>query len=59
MTVKGHSASVGGASVISGTVPGVHSKDVNTLVWTENGVNFRLQSVLYRDTMIRIAENVE
>lgn len=58
-SVEGHSASAGGASIISGTVPGVHSKDVNTLVRTENGVNFRLQSVLDRDTMIRIAENVE
>lgn len=57
--VEGHSASAGGASVISGTVPGVHSKDVNTLVWTENGVNFRLQSVLDQATMIRIAENIE
>lgn len=58
-SVESHSASTGGASVIGGTVPGVHSKDVNTLVWAENGVNFRLQSVLDCDTMIRIAENVE
>lgn len=48
-----------GITISTGTLPGVHSRDVNALVWTKNGVNFRLQSVLDRDTMLRIAEHVE
>lgn len=56
--VDGHSASVGDVSIITGTIPGVHSKDVNTLVWTSGGVSFRLQSIQDKDTLLRIAENV-
>lgn len=57
-TVRGNSASAGGASITSGTIPGVRSTDVSTLAWTSGGVNFRLQSILDKDTMIRIAEHV-
>lgn len=56
--VQGSSASTGGVSITSGTIPGVRSVDVNTLVWSSSGVNFRLQSILDRDTLIRIAEHV-
>lgn len=58
--VKGNSTSVDSISISSGTVPSVRSDDVNTLVWSDDktGVNFRLISILDKDTMIRIAENV-
>lgn len=56
--VKGNTTSVSGVSITTGTIPGVRSVDVNTLVWTGNGINFRLQGVLDRDTLIRVAENV-
>lgn len=56
-TVQGHSTSIGGVSITSGTIPGVRSAYVNTLVWTSGGVNFRLQGVLDKDTMIRVAEH--
>lgn len=56
--VQGHSASIGGVSITSGTIPGVRSADVSTLAWTSGGVSFRLQGVEDRDTLIRIAEGV-
>lgn len=56
--VEGSSATVSGVTISSGTIPGVNSDDVNILLWTREGITFRLQSVLDRDTMIRIAENV-
>lgn len=57
-TVRDGSASVGGVSITSGTIPGVRSADVSTLVWTSGGVSFRLQGAEDRDTLIRIAEGV-
>lgn len=54
-SVKGNSTSI---SITTGTIPGARSKDVNTLVWSTGGVNFRLQGILDRDTLIRIAEHV-
>ncbi len=54
-SVKGNSTSI---SITTGTIPGARSKDVNTLVWSTGGVNFRLQGILDRDTLIRIAERV-
>ena len=56
---NGHSASAGGLTVTSGTIPSVLSKTANTLVWSKGGINFRLISILDKDTMIRIAENVQ
>lgn len=56
-TVQGQSTSIGGVSITSGIIPGVRSEDINTLVWTSGGVNFRLQSILDKDTMIRVAEH--
>lgn len=57
-TVRDGSASVGGVSITSGTIPGVRSADVSTLAWTSGGVSFRLQGAEDRDTLIRIAEGV-
>lgn len=56
--VKGNTTSISGASITTGTIPGVRSVDVNTLVWNDGGVSFRLQGVLDRDTLIRVAEHV-
>ena len=57
--VEGGTASVGGVTITSVTVPG--SKRMNTLMWSDSdtGTNFKLQSILDMDTMIQIAENVE
>lgn len=56
--VEGGTTSVGGATVTSVTVPG--NKRMNTLVWhnSDTGTYFKLQSILDKDTMIRIADNV-
>ncbi len=49
--------STGGATMIS--IPG--EADMNTLAWQDpdTGVYFRLQSILDKDTMLRIAESVK
>ncbi|WP_298024327.1 DUF4367 domain-containing protein [uncultured Dysosmobacter sp.] len=50
--------SLGGVTITSGVVHGARSEDVNTLVWSRDGVNFRLQGALDRETLVRIAEHV-
>lgn len=57
--IEGPSAVAGGTSIIGVTIPG--AKRMNTLVWqdSDTGIHFKIQSVLDRETMVRIACGVE
>ena len=49
---------IGSVTVTSATIPGLQSKDVSTLVWTDpdSGLSFRFQGALDQETLIRMAE---
>ena len=57
--VDGDSTVVGNTSVSGVTIPG--AKRMNSLVWmdVETGTYFKLQSILDKEIMIRIAENAQ
>ena len=58
--VENGGAVIGSVTVTSTTIPGLQSKSVNTLVWTDpdSGLSFRLQGALDQETLIRMAEQV-
>jgi hypothetical protein len=58
-TMTGSTFTNNGVTVSTVDIPGVRSKQVNTLVWSNGGIQFRLQSILDKDTMLRIAESTK
>jgi hypothetical protein len=58
-TMTGSTFTNNGVTVSTVDIPGVRSKQVNTLVWSSGGIQFRLQSILDKDTMLRIAESTK
>lgn len=58
--VEDGEAVIGSVTVTSATIPGLQSKEVSTLVWTDpdSGLSFRLQGALNQETLIRMAEQM-
>lgn len=56
--VEGNQVQQGDVTITIGTVAGVQSGNVSTLVWTDpdSGLSFRLQGALDQETLIRMAE---
>ena len=56
--VEGNQVQQGDVTITIGTVAGVQSESVSTLVWTDpdSGLSFRLQGALDQETLIRMAE---
>ena len=52
---------VAGVTITTGTISGLGSEEVNTLLWSDpnTGMSFRLIGALDRETMVKIAENVK
>ena len=59
--VEGSQAEIAGVTVSTGTIVGPNAAGVNTLAWTDpdSGIFFRLHGTLDRETLVRIAEQIQ